>query len=107
MSKHYCVDCVHCDDKLICDFTGKFVGSTPDCPLDRELGYREGDQMSTNKNHEGYSDLTAYEALKLVDKNENRVSTLVKVLKYVAHNAGFEIDGRIVLVDRESGEVWR
>lgn len=63
--------------------------------------------MNTNKNSEGYSDPTAYEALKSAEKNENRVSDLVKVLKYVARNAGFNIDGRIVLVDRKTGEIWK
>ena len=63
--------------------------------------------MSNPKNHEGYLDPTSFAALNKEERSKKRVSNLIAVLKYIARNAGFEIDGRIVLIDRESGEVWR
>lgn len=33
MSKHDCGNCVHCDDKLICDMTGKYVDNILLCPF--------------------------------------------------------------------------
>lgn len=66
--------------------------------------------MSENprKNHEGYSDLTAYEALKNIDGNEDdRFHRLLHTIFYLCELAGFEISGRIVLIDKSNGKVWR
>jgi len=59
------------------------------------------------KNSEGYSDPTAYEALRNIDKEEERFHKLLRTLFYICELAGFEIEGRIVLVDKKSGRVWR
>ena len=59
------------------------------------------------KNMSGCYDLTAYDAIKHISDKEERVSKLVGCLKRVCELAGFEIQGRIVLVDKETGEVWR
>lgn len=59
------------------------------------------------RNGSGYKDPTAYKALKKLTTEEKRVSTLIKTLQAVAHLAGFEIEGRIVLIDKETGDVWR
>ncbi len=59
------------------------------------------------RNGSGYYDPTAYKAIKRVTEGEKKVSRVIKTLQAVAHLAGFEIEGRIVLVDKETGEIWR
>lgn len=60
------------------------------------------------KNAEGYSDPTAYEALKNVDKEEDeRFHKLLHTLFYICDLAGFKIEGRIILTDKQTGRTWR
>ena len=59
------------------------------------------------RNGSGYYDPTAYKAMKNITKEEKKVLKVIKTLQSVAHLAGFEIEGRIVLRDKETGEVWR
>lgn len=65
--------------------------------------------MSRNerKNSEGYSDPTAYQALKNIEVEEERFHKLLYAIFDICELAGFEIEGRIVLVDKRSGKVWR
>ena len=60
------------------------------------------------KNTEEYSDPTAYEAIKNIDEEENeRFHKLLHTIFYICDVAGFEIEGRIVLVDKKTGRIWR
>lgn len=59
------------------------------------------------RNASGYYDPTAEKAIKSVIEEEKKVSKLIKTLQSVAHLAGFHIEGRIVLRDKETGEIWR
>lgn len=59
------------------------------------------------RNGSGYYDPTAWRAIKNVTEEEKRVSVVIKTLQSVAHLAGFHIEGRIVLRDKETGEIWR
>ena len=59
------------------------------------------------KNSEGYSDPTAYQALKNIELEEERFHKLLYAIFDICELAGFEIEGRIVLVDKRSGKVWR
>lgn len=59
------------------------------------------------RNGSGYIDPTPYEAIKKISKEEKRVSKVIKTLQSVAHLAGFGIEGRIVLRDKQTGEIWR
>lgn len=65
--------------------------------------------MSRNerKNSEGYSDPTAYQALKNIELEEERFHKLLYAIFDICELAGFEIEGRIVLVDKRSGKVWQ
>ena len=62
-------------------------------------------------NASGCKDLTAYEALKNVEREERekeaKVKRLLTVLLYIADLAGFRVEGRIVLKDKKTGKVWR
>lgn len=70
------------------------------------------------KNSEHYNDPTPHEAHKNIRKEEQLeaarmrtisalVSALVSALKQVADLAGFEIVGRVVLMDKDSGRIFR
>lgn len=60
------------------------------------------------KNAEGYSDPTAYEALRNIEsKEDERFHKLLYAIFDICDLAGFEIKGRIVLLDKKSGRVWR
>ena len=65
-------------------------------------------------NSEHYNDPTPYEAHKNIRKEEQleaarmrTISALVSALKQVADLAGFEIVGRVVLMDKDSGRIFR
>ena len=59
------------------------------------------------KNSEGYSDPTAYAALKNINRDEDRYHKLRKVILSICDVAGFEIRGLLVLMDKKTGKVWR
>ena len=59
------------------------------------------------KNSEGYLDLTAYHAIKNIEQEEARFNKLLYTLFYLCELAGFQIEGRIVLIDKRTGKVWR
>lgn len=62
-------------------------------------------------NASGYSDPTAYEALKPIIEAEaaldSKVNFLIKVLKFIISEAGFDLINRIELRDRNSGRYFR
>ena len=58
--------------------------------------------MSDRKNSEGYSDPTAYQAMMNLEIEELRFKKLLRSIKDVC-----DIEGRIVLIDKRSGRVWR
>ena len=59
------------------------------------------------KNSEGYSDPTAYAAMRNLARDEDRYRKLRKVILNICDVAGFEIRGPLVLMDKSSGKVWR
>lgn len=60
-----------------------------------------------NKNHEWYSDPTASEAIKNIEEEDDRFHKLLYAIFDICELANFEIEGRIVLVDKKTGKVWR
>lgn len=64
------------------------------------------------KNGEGYSDPTAYEAIKRFQKNktdedEARFKKLIKTIFNICELSGFHLEERIVVKDKKTGKVWR
>ncbi len=59
------------------------------------------------KNSEGYSDPTAFEALRNINKEDERFHKLIYTIFYLCELAGFKIEGRVVLIDKKTGRVWR
>ena len=63
------------------------------------------------RNSEGYTDPTAHTALEPIAQEEaaleSKVNFLVKVLKFIANEAGFDVLNRIELCDRKTGRVFK
>ena len=62
------------------------------------------------RNTSGYMDLTAYEAIKNVDREleaEERFKKLLAHIFYICDLAGFHIEGRLEIRDKKTGKVWR
>lgn len=63
------------------------------------------------KNSEGYNDPTVGEAMSNIEAEERRVleriSALIPIMKKTAELVGFEVVGRIVLVDKETGKKYK
>lgn len=59
------------------------------------------------QNAEGYYDPTAWEAIKNTDVEDTRFHRLLHTIFYICELAGFGIEGRIVLIDKKTGRVWR
>jgi hypothetical protein len=60
-----------------------------------------------SKNAEGYPDPTAYEAIKNIDKEVERFHKLLHTIFNICELSGFRIEGRIVLIDKVTGKVYR
>ena len=58
------------------------------------------------KNVEGYSDPTAYTALRNIDSLE-RFHEMIRSVFDVVNQYGFRVDGRIIFVDKKTGRVYR
>lgn len=63
------------------------------------------------QNSEGYSDPTAFEALQPIIKEESelekKVNFLIKVLKFIIRESGFELISRIEVRDTKTGRVFK
>ena len=63
------------------------------------------------KNSEGYNDPTVGEAMSNIEAEERRVleriSALIPIMKKTAELVGFEVVGRIILVDKETGKKYK
>lgn len=59
------------------------------------------------KNSSGYTDPTAYEAVKNIDAETERFERLLTAIFAMCDAAGFRLEERIVLKDKRTGKVWR
>ena len=63
------------------------------------------------RNSEGYTDPTAHAALGPIAQEEaaleSKVNFLIKVLKFIANGAGFDVTNRIELCDRKTGRFFK
>jgi len=59
------------------------------------------------RNAEGYSDPTAYQAIKNIEQEDENFHKLLHTIFNICELSGFRIEGRIVLVDEVTGKVWR
>lgn len=59
------------------------------------------------KNAEGYSDSTAYEAIRRADAESVRYHKLLDTIFNLCDLAGFHVENRIVLRDKRTDRVWK
>lgn len=63
------------------------------------------------RNASGCLDLTAYEAIRNVDREaadaEKRYKKLLSTIFYLCDLAGFHIEGRLTIRDKKTNKVWR
>ena len=62
------------------------------------------------RNASGYMDLTAYEAIRNVEREaeaEERFKKLLNTIFYICDLAGFHIENRLEIRDKKTGKVWR
>lgn len=59
------------------------------------------------RNGEGYSDPTAFEAIKKVDQDLERIQKLLTAIFAVCEAADFHVEERIILKDKRSGKIWK
>lgn len=63
------------------------------------------------KNAEGYSDPTAYEAIRNVergaDADDDRFHKLLDTIFSICELSGFHIEDRIIIKDKKTGKIWR
>lgn len=59
------------------------------------------------KNASGCYDPTAYQAIKNIEKEDENFHKLLHTIFNICELSGFEIEGRIVLIDKYSGRVYR
>lgn len=64
-------------------------------------------QHDPRKNNEGYPDPTAYQAIRNADREDDKFHKLLYSIFNICELAGFQLEGRIVLVDKETGKIWR
>lgn len=90
-----------------------------------EIQAKKREEMELFKNGEGYPDPTAYQAIKNADSQNHCLVTEVKrepkpqlkdderfyktlhSIFHVLELGGFDLEGRITLVDKRTGKVWR
>jgi len=58
-------------------------------------------------NQSGCADPTAYHALKNLSDEEKKVNFLIKVLKYIIRESGFELLNRIELQNTKTGRIYK
>lgn len=67
------------------------------------MGYKKDPRYNAS----GCKDLTAYEALSNIEREERRLKKLISALHTVADLAGYTIDNRITVTDKRTGKTWR
>ncbi len=58
-------------------------------------------------NAEGYADPTAYEGIKNITDTERKCNFLIKVVKFIIKESGFELLNRMELKHTDSGRIFR
>ena len=59
------------------------------------------------RNAEGYLDPTAYEAMRNIERDEDRFHKLLDTIFTLCELSYFHIEERIVIKDKRTGKVWR
>lgn len=63
-----------------------------------------GDKNDGMHNEHGYSDPTASAAFRNLSREEQKLSKLLRIIFAACDLAGFELEGRISLIDKKTGK---
>lgn len=66
-----------------------------------------GIKNDCRKNAEGYSDPTAYEAIRNMERADERFQKLLDTIFALCELSDFHIEERIVIKDKRTGRIWR
>ena len=69
-----------------------------------------GNSKDPRRNASGCMDLTAYHAIRNVDReadDEIRFKKLLNTIFYLCDLAGFHIENRLEIKDKKTGKIWR
>lgn len=64
-------------------------------------------KMIVEEMQRGYSDPTAYEALKNMEQEDERFHKLLDTIFALCELSDFHIEERIVIKDKRTGRIWR
>ena len=59
------------------------------------------------RNASGCIYTTAHKAIKNITEEEKRLKKLLHTIFYIIDISGYEVEGRITLVDKKTGKIWR
>lgn len=59
------------------------------------------------KNASGYSDPTAYQAIKNIENEDDKFHKLLDTIFNICELSGFHLEERIILKDKNTGKVYR
>ena len=90
-------------DSGICKGGDDGIGCRNCAAYDCEMGIKN----DCRRNAEGYSDPTAYEALKNMEQEEERFHKLLDTIFALCELSDFHIEERIVIKDKRTGRIWR
>ncbi|MDQ0204087.1 hypothetical protein [Pectinatus haikarae] len=63
---------------------------------------------SLKYNDEHYRDETAYKAIRTIEKDDTkRLKAALKAARAALDKFGFDTAGRIILIDRQTGKIYR
>lgn len=58
-------------------------------------------------NPSGAQDPTPTKAVAAIQREDKRVSDFIHFVRYLADNCGFSIEGRIILMDKRTGRIFK
>lgn len=109
-----------CRGQVMGKYDEVYLIATPESDIDSLVRQYDQELERINnhnykKNGEGYTDLTAYDAIKNTDRQFHRVSPedkerhskLIGCLHRICELSDFTIEERIVVKDKRTGKVWR
>lgn len=67
----------------------------------------QGDKNNPFYNSEGYPNPTALDVIQEENELEKKTGFLIKVLKFIINESGYELLNRIEIKDKKSGRVFR
>ena len=75
--------------------------------LNGDYAKKKREDVALRKNGEWYNSPTEYQAIKNIEREEERFHKLLNTIFNVCELSGFRIEERLVIRDKRTGRVWR